>query len=253
MRHVPAAVPAWPSFARLGLSQRKRSHPDWWIPTIAGAAWAVLLIGFARAGVRSPLTDRTTSIVTDTWPGAIGSLVAMTVAMMSPLARPTVRHAALASLWTRRTRSVVVCLGGYLVVWIAAAVVMTLVIQAASGLGIVPVQVAAAGAAIAWQFTATKRRQLRRCAQTIPLAPNGWRADYDCARFGALVGSSCVVTCWGYMAVGLTAGHSLPILAGLALVQLHERAQRRYAPVTGAGALAAFGWLVTMPSILRAG
>jgi predicted metal-binding membrane protein len=64
----------------------------------------------------------------------------------------------------------------------------------------------------------------------MPLAPRGWRADADCARFGAMAGASCVSVCWALMAVCVVFAHSLPVMAVLFAVQLTGRYRRDPSP-----------------------
>ena len=67
------------------------------------------------------------------------------------------------------------------------------------------------------------RRAAIRCRRSAPLAPRGWRADRDAARFGARIGASCVVSCWATMGAVVALGHhAVVMVAGLAL-HLHRR------------------------------
>ena len=112
----------------------------------------------------------------------------MVAAMMFPLILDSVRTAAADSLWKRRNRAIVEFLAGYLGPWLALGV--------AAGLfqkSWVRTDWAAAllfGIAALWQRTRFHQQALIACCQTVPLAPQGWRADFDCLRFGAVIGAA---------------------------------------------------------------
>ena len=66
-------------------------------------------------------------------------------------------------------------------------------------------------------------RGLNGCHRSIPLAPRGWRADRDCIRFGALIGTRCLVSCWALMLVCFASGHALAATAIVTGVGVGER------------------------------
>jgi predicted metal-binding membrane protein len=74
-----------------------------------------------------------------------------------------------------------------------------------------------------------RRRRLRQCALTIPLAPRGWPADRDCLRFGLLSARRCVATCWPLM-LAVVVDHSLVVMVGATAVVLAERRARQDSP-----------------------
>lgn len=41
------------------------------------------------------------------------------------------------------------------------------------------------------------------------LAPRGWRADFDCIRYGCRIGSGCLVNCWALLLARVLSGHSV--------------------------------------------
>lgn len=156
------------------------------------------------------------------------------IAMMVPLAIPSIRHVAFASLWLRRGQAMFVFLVGYLGVWI---VVTTLLLSATtwveSTLGLVTSIALTASLTARWQVTRIKRRALRRCERTMPLAPRGWRADRDCARFGVAVAAACVVNCWAIMAMVLALHHHpLAMLLAQAALLLERFGRHAFADVT---------------------
>jgi predicted metal-binding membrane protein len=94
-----------------------------------------------------------------------------------------------------------------------------------------------------WELSPARVRRLRRCHRTVPLAPRGWRADGDCALYGATTGLSCAAMCWALMAACAAFSHSLPVMAVLFGVQLSDRYQRRPSPVLAALAVLGVGLL----------
>jgi predicted metal-binding membrane protein len=159
----------------------------------------------------------------------------MVIAMMVPLTITNVRHVAQSSLWRRRNRAIAGFLVGYLAVWV---VVQTIIVEtwglliplvgwgAAAGIAMI--------AAALWEVSPIKRRRLRRCHRTVPLAPRGWRADADCARYGVSTGFSCVTVCWALMVAAAAFSHSVVVMAVLFGVQASGRYQRRPSPVVAA-------------------
>ncbi len=202
-------------------------HPEWWVVAAAAGAWAwTFALPHPHAGHGGHATPA--------GPGALGTGV-MVVAMMLPLTLPGVRHVARSSLWRRRHRAVAGFLAGYLAVWTPAMLAITVAAGAGTSLaGWTAAAVAATAAAALWELAPAKRRWQRRCERTVPLAPRGWRADADCARFGALAGASCVPACWALMAACVVFAHSLPVMAVLFGVQLSGRYRRHPSPVPAA-------------------
>jgi predicted metal-binding membrane protein len=154
--------------------------------------------------------------------------VACVVAMMVPLLLPTLRRAALASLWTRRDRAIVVCVISYLALWLLAMVVIGLGVDAVHAVGGPFAAIGISGAAaLAWHTTKAKRRALRACHKTLPLSPSGWAADRDCAVLGVEVGWNCVRNCWALMAVVFAFGHHPIAMFGAFVLMVIERFGRR--------------------------
>jgi predicted metal-binding membrane protein len=150
--------------------------------------------------------------------------LACVVAMMVPLALPTARRVAFASLWPRRDRSMAAFLLGYVLVWSVASQAIAIAVDQLRAFAGPPITVAAVGAlAVAWQQTRRKRRALQRCHRMVPLVPRGWRADRDCARFGLSNGRACVLSCWALMTVAYSLGHQPVVLLALLIVMAHER------------------------------
>jgi predicted metal-binding membrane protein len=132
--------------------------------------------------------------------------------MMTPLVIGEVRATANRSLWRRRERAISGFLTGFLGAWFLvglfiATLASTLEIagwwnfQWLGALGF-------AGAA-GWQLTSRKKRALWSCHRTMPLSPDGWRADVDCIRYGWDIGQTCVASCWAMMLACALTAHGL--------------------------------------------
>jgi predicted metal-binding membrane protein len=112
------------------------------------------------------------------------------------------------SIRSRRQRATVVYLMAYLGMWIAFGVVA---LGLRGPLREVPpgfIAIAMLCVAAGWQLTRTKRRALLACRRTVPLPPQGRRADVACLRFGVRQAWRCVVSCW-------------PLMLLMALVPVH--------------------------------
>jgi predicted metal-binding membrane protein len=158
--------------------------------------------------------------------------------MMLPLMLGAVRHVASSGRGLGRHRAIAEFAAGYLTVWMAAMLLITRTWSTAAALlgSTVVVGIVIAAAAL-WEVAPAKQGQLRRCARKVPIAESGWRADADCARFGAVAGAACVASCWALMAVCVAFAHSLPVMIALFGVQLGGRYQQRPSPVLSAAAI----------------
>lgn len=193
-------------------------HPEWPAVVLAAGAWAALgVVALDEPGrllgsgeVHPPLHALTHASV-------------MVVAMMVPNVSDQVQHVAQFSLWSRRYRAVVGYLVGYVGLWVPAAagsiVAGGLLVSA---LGWRPAIVVGFVAAVASYAAPARRRLVRRCAMTMPLAPQGWRADRDCVRFGMATARRCIATCWVLM-TAVMIGHGLVVMAVATLLGVAER------------------------------
>jgi predicted metal-binding membrane protein len=262
----------------MNLNLRRRPEPAVW--AVIALAWMIVVGAhwLMPAGAATPVlprTQATTGIVWNTLVSAWPLWIVMSVAMMAPAAMPAVRHVADNSFGWRRHRAVATFLCFYEVTWaafgLAALIGMTLwnlrVGPHLSGHN-VPL-VATLAMAVTWQLTPWKRRQLRGCRKSIPLAPRGWKAFRSCARFGARYGIRCIGSCWAVMLVmvAATAGHlwwtvalTIAILAERSLTFLRQRPQvlalaglgvAAVLPFTGStgGAHYGSGWFCTLPAM----
>lgn len=214
------------------LRERLQWHPEAWPLAVSAGAW-VLLIAQSRAPFPAlafcgkPTTAAATSLDLAA-PAALAGWL-MIAAMMLPLIVPPIRYAAFASLWRRRHRAVAGFVIGYSAPWLAAAT-LPFAITAALSLDLSS-SARAAGMALAmaalWQLTGLKRRALSLCHRTIPLRPDGWRADWDCLRFGVIHARACIASCWAMMlAAGLAMDH-LAVMAAVTAVAATERYRPR--------------------------
>lgn len=132
---------------------------------------------------------------------------------------------------------------GYVAVWAVFGLAINLVAHLFDLRGSQLAVAAGLLVVAAWELTPWKRRALRACYATIPLAPRGLKADMACVRFGIRNGLVCVQGCWTLMAAMLVAGDlSLWLMAGVALVVALEKLlvrDRRVRVTTAMAALAA--------------
>jgi predicted metal-binding membrane protein len=226
-------------------------YPEAWVYAAAAAAWAALLSMPVSAAVmafcfgeESGLAHLSfaagATLATVAWPAALLHWLLMVAAMMLPMTAMALRHVAMRSFRARRGRAMAVFVAGYGLVWLAAAPVFAAAAFAGrmlAGEGLLTLGAALALAA-AWQATPAKRRALRRCHRTAPLAPSGWRADRDCFVFGLDHGRSCLAACWPLMLAAIAAGHPAAMLAA-GLFALAERRILAPEPRRSAGPFAA--------------
>lgn len=190
-------------------------QPEWWTVALCGVAWTFMVVGDVqhaghefhhRMGFRFEVLH---------WVG-------MVAAMMLPLLLEQVRTVAVSSLWRRRHRAI----GGFLLGFFAAWMMVGLAVAWVREFAWAHTQLAAAVAFLGaawWLVTPWHLRGLKGCHKRIPLAPAGWRADWDCLRYGFVIGWGCVRSCWVLMAACALAGHGLVVMAGGMAVGLLER------------------------------
>lgn len=227
MIQASAHTHAAPSVGVLGkVAHLVRRQPAWWVVPAAAAAWGLMaLVPHPHAGHHGPRPALATA--------------AMIVAMMLPLAIPSIRH--VARTVTQRHRATACFLAGYLAVWMVAMFAIaggwtfaaSLAGWTAAAVGIVAV-------AGMWEMIPARQRHARRCERTVPLAPAGWRAHADCARYGAASATACAGTCWALMGICVAFAHSLPVMALLFGVQVSGR-YRGLSPRLAALAVLAVG------------
>jgi predicted metal-binding membrane protein len=199
-------------------------HPEWWSAAICAVAWiAMALHGFTSAAHR---VHHGFSY----WNELLLWLL-MIAAMMLPVMTDAVRTTAARSLWRRRHRAIAGFLVGYFAPWLALGAL-------AAGLRSAAWTHADAAAAlgfcvaVVWQSMPPYRRAVIACERRLPLAPDGWRADRDCLRFGGAIGLACVASCWALMLGCALSGHGIVAMAGGMAVTAVERRSFRPRPRT---------------------
>jgi predicted metal-binding membrane protein len=260
------------------LDVRRRPEPA--VGAAIALAWIALLAAHwalpgGGAGSGAPRSAAATAVVWGTLVGAWPLWVVMSVAMMAPAAMPAVRHVADNSFRWRRHRAVATFLCFYEATWavfglvaLTGMTVWNLTVGPRLSGPDVPL-FATLVVAVTWQLTPWKRRQLRGCRKSIPLAPRGWKAFRSCARFGTRYGIRCIGSCWAVMLVmvAATADHlwwtvalTIAIVAERSVTFLRQRPQVLALAGVGVAAVLAFtgssggagqgsGWFCTLPAV----
>jgi hypothetical protein len=227
--------------ARVGRSARQ--HLEWWVVAGSAAAWGLMIILPHPAATHhghAPAAGQ----------GALAMAV-MIIAMMLPLTIPSIRHAA-HSGW-RPHRAIVGFVAGYLAVWMIGMLAIAAAWEFAASLaGWTAAAVGTVAVAALWEASPPRQRLADRCRRAPPIAPDGWRADADCACYGATSGVACVGMCWALMAVCVAFAHSLPVMIALFGVQLSGRYRPRLAPKLAAVAVLGTG-LIAIAAHLTGG
>jgi len=233
-------------------------HPEWWSFGLSLLAWMYLFAGVYRPGNGSTLLHlhRLSSAGSLTLLGKIGPVwrqamvhwLLMVVAMMLPLVSDSIRNCAARNMWARRHRAIAGFILGYLGAWMIAGV---LVCGATAGLQLWELPgsfttAAALAVAATWQFSSIKRRSLQSCHRTVPLAPHGWRADFDCFRYGGTICTACIVSCWPLMAACMLAEHSLVVMVFAGAIGFVERYIARTKPHLLGVAIAAVALMIAV-------
>jgi hypothetical protein len=214
-------------------------YPEWWCIALSVFGWLVMLQHAWRHAAHGIQHRMTFSEELQGW-------VFMIFAMMLPLMRDTVRTTAFASLWARRHRAITGFLLGYLATWVILGIPVAL-LREQSWSHTYGVPSAVFLLAAGWQLTPMHASALFACHRTLPLAPTGWKADYDCLHFGCNIGLACVCTCWPLMLACALTGHSLVAMTGGMILGFAERWSFR--PRTGIvmmGSLALAGYYTAL-------
>jgi predicted metal-binding membrane protein len=149
----------------------------------------------------------------------------MVLAMMIPMVIIPMRTAAVRSLWRRRHRAIACFLLGYVAVWLFAGIVALplIIVVGRAQFGWAFVGIGAFLVATLWQVSPWKQRAKFSCHRTIPLAPTGWKADWDCTRYGLVHGHSCFASCWALMLAPMLVLHTPITMLAAGLVCAYER------------------------------
>jgi predicted metal-binding membrane protein len=210
-------------------------HPEWWSLALSAVSWIVIL------------TRPTPSLHAAHAVGGMSDWALMVIAMMFPLAITSVRTTAERSLWGRRHRAIAEFLAGYVLVWLVAGAIATWLLTTlplVSWLGVNLSTSVGLVLAAAWQLAPAKRRAVRTCHRTAPLAGRGWRADRDCVAYGVSSGGRCVLSCCAMMFACLLSAHSIPVMVSATMVGLAERYASRPMARRSSVALAALALML---------
>jgi predicted metal-binding membrane protein len=156
---------------------------------------------------------------------------------------PMLRYVAARSFAFRRMRALALFVIGLLCPWLAAGVLGVALLAAAPAPGGRFGAIAFVLAAL-WEITPFKRRALRRCHRTMPLAADGWRADRDCFAFGCARGQDCLIGCWAMMLAVMFADHAPAAILVTQAMAFAQRRVREPRVECCAVVLAAFGALL---------
>jgi predicted metal-binding membrane protein len=214
-------------------------RPEWWALALSAAAWlAVLALHAAPAGIPLCLAgavggDPAGRLRAAWLSGALGRALLdwalMTLAMMTPLTLPLLRHVVARSFASRRHRAAALFLAGALAPWLLLGLAGLPLLAAAPAWATGAPWLAACGLlfAAAWQLSPMKRAALRRCHLTLPLAAHGARADMDCVRQGLAHARGCILSCWALMgAMTLAPYHPLVAVCMQGVVLAERRSCR---------------------------
>lgn len=213
------------------IAEHADDRPEWWVIAVSAGAWCLMLPHALARG--APCHQLSFWADWRAW-------AFMVAAMMLPLMLPSVRWVAERSFRSRQGRAMVGYVAGYLAPWMALGLGVACLLgqRWAHDPRLAPMAFALAGA---WAATPLYTRLVGRSHRTVPLAPDGWRASWDCVRFGALQGIPCAASCAPLMLGCTLTGHGLVAMVGGAAIGASERLSRQPRPwmvPVGCGALA---------------
>jgi Predicted metal-binding integral membrane protein (DUF2182) len=197
--------------------------PEFWVLVLSAAAWMFFVVD---AFWYRPLAEANSHMwmghMYHTVPpsgilhalyGAVSAVILhwpmMIAAMMFPLLVGQLRVVAARSLWARRNRAMAFFLLGYTFPWLLYGLTVEACRQTHALSSFSPLLPLCFLLTAAWQLSPLKRRSLVGCHLTMPLAPSGWRSDFDCCRYGIRIAMSCWLSCWVLMLTCVAAHHAL--------------------------------------------
>jgi len=198
----------------------------WLLLAVAGSAFSLPALCSPQGwrAVPLPASLELALLFNSPWQLALGWAL-MVLAMMLPLAIAPLWHVRARSFASRRGRSMVLFVMGFVAVWMAVGVILQTVVLLARS--IVPEPPACLGLALAvallWQVSPAKQWFLNRCHQRPPLAAFGVAADVDAFCFGVRNGTACAGVCWALMLPMLLMGPGQ--LAAMVVVTLFNLAE----------------------------
>jgi hypothetical protein len=215
--------------------------PEWWVLVLSAAAWIFFVVdGFWYRPFEEANSHMWMGRMYHTVPspgilhaldGAVSAAIlhwpVMIAAMMFPLLVGQLRVVAARSLWSRRNRAMAFFLSGYTLPWLLYGLAVEVCRQTTALSSFSPLLPLCLLSAAAWQLSPLKRRSLVSCHLTMPLAPSGWRSDFDCCRYGVRIAMSCSLSCWVLMLTCVAAYHALWAMLVVTAVAWLERLLRR--------------------------
>jgi predicted metal-binding membrane protein len=235
-----ASVAAWilmtPMLASGGMPATGDGGPLGGAATTDGAAgWTCVVPGM---GTGNSGGGDTSMLLSARGGAGIAMWALMVVAMMLPTALPAVAHVSANSLRSRRRRAMASFVAVYLLIWVGFGALLIAAFSAAPSVdGAVALAIALLIAAM-WQLTPHKRRAVRDCHRSYPLAPRGWPATTSVVSFALRNGTACLRSCWAMMLAMALAPSGMVIwmaaIAGLVVVDRSTRTPRRTARTVSA-------------------
>jgi hypothetical protein len=211
-------------------------HPETWVFLLSAAAWCICI---APGELNLGLIPHVAHAFYGHAGHSAGHLLdacgafhwsIMIVAMMFPTLVGQLRVVSARSLWFRRNRAIAFLLAGYSCLWLLYGFVLDAGFELLRTTAPIVLTFLAPFfflVAVLWQLTPQKRQSLIACHITMPLAPSGWRADFDCYQYGFRIGTSCCLSCWALMLACAATGHTLWAMVIVALISWSERFVRR--------------------------
>ncbi|MET0915589.1 MAG: hypothetical protein ABWY81_05260 [Jiangellaceae bacterium] len=227
------------------LSEAVRARTTRLILGGAAMAWLALSIPWSGSGaVGQPHANHAHAVapvadvvdVVDPWSLTwMTSWLLMVIAMMWPLAVPTVGAVSCSSFRGWRTRLQAVCLATVTVLWLAVGLAGALLARSLGvPAGSVWWQLAFVGVALAAFRSARRARVLETCLRLPPLAPGGRRGLVTAGKAGLLTWRRCALLC-GPVMLAMAVGHSAVLMVCASLAawweSWHPRAWRDRVPV----------------------
>ena len=201
------------------------SRPDWWALSVSAVSWFVLIFhAITSSQHASHLISHRLGYGVE-----IEHWMLMVAAMMIPFTNDRLQFVAEYSLWHRRHRAIAGFLLGYFAPWLGIGLFVAAIRAFDWSHSWLMATVVFLMAAL-WQRTKVHNRAVLNCHLRFPLSPSGWKADKDCLHYGAVIGTSCVISCWLVMIACTFTGHNLLVMAGGVLISDIERRSHRPKP-----------------------
>ena len=218
-------------------------QPEWWSLCISAVAWLFFIItGIYKIILGADVSLIQVNHVThfpapgfdsflnagsiETCASWVFHWLLMIAAMMFPLLIGQIRIVAIRSFWFRRNRAIAFFVFGYTTLWLLyglaaeAGLQLQRTILPTASTFLIPLCFFVAAC---WQITEQKHQSLVGCHLTMPLAPSGWYADFDCCRYGFRIATSCCISCWSLMFINVATHHALWSMFLVSFVSCSER------------------------------